>query len=155
MNTCATRNCLSNIPVLLPNYAPDGKLAYIENVCRNLIESRFGPGFCFEEFEFGRENPLPLMSGGCDRNSNLPLLGSGCDRRDDLSIYNGGYDRNDDLSLFGGGCDRNNNLPLFSGALARRTHHRPHDAGKPAAELRWHIHQAEKPAARGSPFYLV
>lgn len=48
MGFCTVCRCSTNDSVKLPRYAPDERLAFVENVCAVLIESRFGPGRDYE-----------------------------------------------------------------------------------------------------------
>jgi hypothetical protein len=59
MGLCTDCNCSSNVPVKLPRYAPDERLAFVENVCAVLIESRFGPGREYELLINMSRNPGP------------------------------------------------------------------------------------------------
>jgi hypothetical protein len=43
MNACTRRSLGPKIPIKLPTFTPDKRLAFVENVCRVLIEDRFGP----------------------------------------------------------------------------------------------------------------
>jgi hypothetical protein len=57
MSTCTVCNQPSNISVKLPRFAPDRRAAYVQDVCRILIESRMGPAAVWIDAE---EPPLPL-----------------------------------------------------------------------------------------------
>jgi hypothetical protein len=59
MGFCTVCNCSSNVSVKLPRYAPDERLAFVENVCAILIESRFGPGREYELLINLSRNPGP------------------------------------------------------------------------------------------------
>lgn len=70
MGFCTVCRCSTNDSVKLPRYAPDERLAFVENVCAVLIESRFGPGREYELLINLSRNPGP---NDCTFFENTPF----------------------------------------------------------------------------------
>jgi hypothetical protein len=50
MSICTCKSLGTKLDIRLPRYAPDERVAFVESVCRSLIESRFGPYRQYEMF---------------------------------------------------------------------------------------------------------
>ncbi len=66
MNACTRNSPGPKIRIKLPTFTPDKKLAFVENVCRILIEDRFGQWGFADEWAGGERDLFDVVADEID-----------------------------------------------------------------------------------------